>query len=62
VAAARIIRLVPDDRIKIYMSGIATRQDLERVAETPADAALVGESLMRAARPGDRLREILRIG
>jgi indole-3-glycerol phosphate synthase len=59
MAAARVIGLVPGDRIKIYMSGIATRQDLERVADTPADAALIGESLMRAARPGDRLREIL---
>jgi indole-3-glycerol phosphate synthase len=59
-AAARIVGLVPDDRIKIYMSGISSGEDLARVADTPSDAALMGETLMRAARPGDRLREILR--
>jgi indole-3-glycerol phosphate synthase len=57
--AARIVGMVPDDRIKIYMSGVSTREDLARLADTSADAVLIGESLMRAPRPGARLREIL---
>ena len=58
-AAARLVGQIPENRVKIHMSGIASREDLLRVADTPADAVLIGEALMRAPYPGERLREIL---
>jgi indole-3-glycerol phosphate synthase len=58
-AAERCIARIPRDRTAIYMSGIASREDFLRVARTRADALLVGEGLMRAPVPGDKLRELI---
>ncbi len=58
-AAARLVGQIPEDRIGIYMSGVSSNEDLVRVADTRADSVLIGETLMRAPRPGDRLKEIL---
>jgi indole-3-glycerol phosphate synthase len=41
------------------MSGIVSSDDLRAVAESRADAVLVGEGLMRAPSPAVRLREWL---
>jgi indole-3-glycerol phosphate synthase len=57
--ARRLVEKVPADRVAVYMSGVRTRQDLDAVAATRADAVLVGEALMRAADPGVMLRELL---
>lgn len=40
-------------------SGIDTREDIERLEKTGVTAFLIGESLMRAVNPGDKLRELL---
>jgi len=40
-------------------SGIETRADIERLFRAGASAFLVGESLLRDRRPGDRLRELI---
>jgi len=45
---ARLLPLVPRDRIAVYESGIATRADVERAASHGADAVLVGSSLSGA--------------
>lgn len=58
-AASRYLAATPPDRIAVFMSGVGSREDLERVAAGRADAVLVGEALMRHPSPGDRLREIL---
>ena len=57
--AARLVAIVPADRVVVYMSGVRERADFERVAATRADAILVGEGLMRAPSPGEKLRELL---
>ena len=57
--AARLVGRIPEDRIGIYMSGVSSNKDLVRIADTRADAVLIGEALMRAPLPGARLREIL---
>jgi indole-3-glycerol phosphate synthase len=44
----RLAQGVPDDRIVVAESGIATRADLDRLAKAGVKAFLVGESLMRA--------------
>jgi indole-3-glycerol phosphate synthase len=58
-AAARLIDQIPSERIAVYMSGISSRDQLAHVAATRADAALIGEALMRAPQPGERLRELI---
>jgi indole-3-glycerol phosphate synthase len=53
--AARIPRYLPF----VSESGIRTRADVERVACAGARAILVGESLLRAADPANKIRELL---
>lgn len=52
--------LVPDDVVAISESGIATREDVERVTRAGARAILVGEALMLADDPAATIRELLR--
>jgi indole-3-glycerol phosphate synthase len=54
--ARRALERVPRDRIAIHMSGITSAEALAHVAESRADAVLVGGALMRAPAPGERLR------
>ena len=58
VAAWKIIREVPPNRIAIAESGIAGQHDVVRAAEAGADAVLVGAALSRAASPERLLREL----
>jgi indole-3-glycerol phosphate synthase len=46
------------DRVAVLMSGIRTRDDVERATATRTDALLVGETLMRAAEPGVMLARL----
>lgn len=50
---------VPDDCVLISESGIHTRADVERLEQAGIHAMLVGETLMRAADIGAKLRELL---
>jgi indole-3-glycerol phosphate synthase len=58
--AARL-RSVPQDRPRLLVaeSGIHARGDVERLAKCGAQAILVGESLMRHADIGAKVRELL---
>ncbi len=57
--ALGLVENVPSSRIAVYMSGVETEEDLERVARGRADAVLVGTSLMRAPDPGAALARLL---
>ena len=57
--AESLLPLLPEDRVRIGESGYGTREGLEALARTGADAALVGESLLRAPSPGEALRALL---
>jgi indole-3-glycerol phosphate synthase len=46
---------VPADRLLITESGIATREDVQRLRAAGVNAFLVGESFMRADEPGEAL-------
>ena len=48
---ARLLPLVPRDRIAVYESGVSGRRDVEHAAGLGADAVLVGSSLSLAADP-----------
>ena len=46
--SARLLPLVPANRIAVYESGVSSRADVERAAALGADAVLVGSSLSSA--------------
>ena len=50
-----LIERIPSNRVAVYMSGVRSKEDFQRVNRTRADAVLIGEGLMRAADPGSRL-------
>ena len=52
----RLAPMVPEDRLLVAESGVHAREDIERLAQAGADAALVGTALMRAEDPGEALR------
>ena len=49
---------VPDDRLLVTESGIASREDVLRMRAAGVDAFLVGETFMRAADPGAELARL----
>jgi indole-3-glycerol phosphate synthase len=55
----RLARMMPPDRLLVAESGINCRADVVRLAKAGAGAFLVGESLMREADIGAKLRELL---
>ncbi len=54
-----ILRVLPDHITTVSESGIETAHDLARLVGYGIDAALVGETFMRAPSPGDHLRRTL---
>ena len=55
----QIARRVPPGVVLVAESGIRSSADVRRLGDAGAHAVLVGEALMRAASPGDALRELL---
>jgi indole-3-glycerol phosphate synthase len=55
----RLARCAPDDALLVAESGIETPADLARLERCGVRAFLIGEALMRAEQPGQRLREFL---
>jgi indole-3-glycerol phosphate synthase len=49
--AARVLAAIPADRIAVHLSGLRKPSDVATIAASRADAALVGESLMREDDP-----------
>ncbi len=58
-AQLELVARIPTDRIVIAESGIETRAQGAAAELAGADAVLVGSTLMRAADPGAKLRELL---
>jgi indole-3-glycerol phosphate synthase len=50
-----LLAAIPDDRLVIAESGIHTPQDVRRLRDNGVHGFLVGEALMRAEHPGERL-------
>ena len=57
--SVRLSYLLPSDAVRVSESGIATRADIDRLAEAGFEAFLVGESLMKSPDPAASLRELL---
>ncbi len=54
----RLLGMIPPDRLTVSESGINTRSDIVRLQQAGARAFLIGESLMREADIGKKLREL----
>ncbi len=58
----RLARLIPDDVIKVAESGMKNADDVKRMADAGAKAALVGESLMTSeGNPSDLIAQMAKI-
>lgn len=55
----RLRPLIPPSCVVVAESGIQTRADVERLERAGANAILVGESLMLAPDPKEKIRELL---
>jgi indole-3-glycerol phosphate synthase len=58
--AFRLAEKFPPGVVRVAESGIQSAEDVARLRAAGYDAFLVGESLMRAERPGQALRELTR--
>jgi indole-3-glycerol phosphate synthase len=54
-----LVRDIPEDRIVVSESGIASRADILMLSSAGVDAFLIGESLMRQESPGAGLAELI---
>jgi indole-3-glycerol phosphate synthase len=57
--AFRLAERIPQNVVRVAESGIRSGEDIARLRTAGYHAFLVGESLMRAERPGEALRELL---
>jgi indole-3-glycerol phosphate synthase len=55
----KLAPLIPADMLAVCESGIDSVEQIHRVEELGLRVFLIGESLMRAARPGESLRQLL---
>jgi len=51
----------PKNVVRVAESGIHSAEDVARLRAAGYDAFLIGEALMRAERPGEALRELMRV-
>jgi indole-3-glycerol phosphate synthase len=56
--AARVLAAIPKGVVRVHLSGLAKPEDVTRIRQSGADAALVGEALMRADDPEPLLRAL----
>jgi indole-3-glycerol phosphate synthase len=57
--AQRVLDRIPPESVAVHLSGLRTPEDIAAIARTRADAALVGEALMREDHPHDILKRML---
>jgi indole-3-glycerol phosphate synthase len=59
---ARLRSRIPDEIVLVSESGVHTPADVAQLADMGADAMLVGEALVRAAQPGEKVRQLVAAG
>lgn len=60
--AARVLAAIPEGVVAVHLSGLKAPADVAAVARSRADAALIGEALMRRDDPSDLLRALVAAG
>jgi indole-3-glycerol phosphate synthase len=58
--AARVLARVPAPVVAVHLSGLKSVADASKIATSRADAALIGEALMRREDPEPHLRDLVR--
>ncbi len=58
--AAHVLTHIDANCVRVHLSGLVLPDDVARIARGPADAALVGEALMRQDDPTELLSEMVR--
>ena len=58
-SALRLAERIPSSAVKVAESGIHSAEDVHTLRDAGFEALLIGESLMKAERPGEKLRELL---
>ncbi len=56
----KLLDKIPAGKIKVAESGIGNHADIVRLQSAGAGAFLIGETVMRAGRPGEALKELIR--
>jgi indole-3-glycerol phosphate synthase len=56
--ACRVLAELPPEITRVHLSGLGTSAQVEQVAAGPADAALIGEALMRQDDPRELLAQL----
>ncbi len=57
--ACELAARLPRSAVRVAESGIHTREDMQRLRAAGYEAFLIGESLMRQARPGEALKQLI---
>jgi indole-3-glycerol phosphate synthase len=57
--AFRLAEKLPKNVVRVAESGIRSGEDIARLRAAGYQAFLIGESLMRAERPGEAMRELV---
>ena len=57
-AVEKLLAQIPPDRCPVAESAIGNAGDLQRLSRAGAQGFLIGETLMRASSPGEKLREL----
>ena len=55
----KLAPLVPDDVTLVALSGVSRRAEMLELSDAGADAVLIGETLVTAADPVAKLRELM---
>lgn len=55
----RLRRLIPKDKVFVAESGIHTEEDIKRLKRLEVDAVLIGESVVKAAHPIEKLQSLM---
>ncbi len=58
--AATVLARIDASVVRVHLSGLGSAEDVARITQGTADAALIGEALMRQDDPRDLLREMVR--
>ena len=56
----KLAKLAPSESVLVSESGISTRDDLKKLGDAEVHAFLIGETLLRAQNPGQKLQELLK--
>ncbi len=58
----KLLPLIPSNCIKVAESGIESRSDVQYAIKYGADAVLVGSALMKSQNPGEKIKELIKLG